>query len=108
MVFYIIVAGQPTPILQGKCKSGFVSRGTSCYKFVKTPGQTWQNAASTCITEGGVLVSVNSVFENSYIESQMGPDVDYWIGLSRNKVNVFNMSYVFSRYEICFLKKIES
>ncbi|CAG2193307.1 CD206 [Mytilus edulis] len=79
------VAGQPTPILQGKCKSGFVSRGTSCYKFVKTPGQTWQNAASTCITEGGVLVSVNSVFENSYIESQMGPDVDYWIGLSRNK-----------------------
>ncbi|CAG2209120.1 CD206 [Mytilus edulis] len=79
------VARQPTPILQGKCKSGFVSRGTSCYKFVKTPGQTWQNAASTCITEGGVLVSVNSVFENSYIESQMGPDVDYWIGLSRNK-----------------------
>ena len=65
-----------------------MSRGTSCYKFVKLPVQTWSFAEKLCQGDGGVLTSINSGFENAYIESQMGSNVDFWIGLQYNKVHV--------------------
>ncbi|XP_063422180.1 macrophage mannose receptor 1-like isoform X2 [Mytilus trossulus] len=73
--------GQATPSPQKNCRAGYVSHGTSCYKFVKTPVQSWQLAENFCQGDGGVLASINSNYENSFIESQMGPNFDYWIGL---------------------------
>jgi hypothetical protein len=45
-------------------------------------------AENFCQGDGGVLASINSIYENSFIESQMGPNFDYWIGLQYNKVNM--------------------
>ena len=88
-VFLFTVNGLPTPPPNAMCsRPGYVSRGTSCYKFVKLPVQTWSFAEKLCQGDGGVLSSINSVFENAYIESQMGSNVDFWIGLQYNKVHV--------------------
>lgn len=83
---YFIGQGKQTPSPQGNCKPGYVSHGTSCYKFVKTPGQNWQMANNLCQGDGGTLVIVNSNAENYFVESQMGPNFDYWIGLQYNMV----------------------
>ena len=83
------VPAQQTPSPKGSCaRAGYVSHGTSCYKFVKTPVQSWQMAENFCQGDGGVLASINNIYENSFIESQMGPNFDYWIGLQYNKVNM--------------------
>lgn len=92
---FFTAVGQATLSPQKNCRAGYVSHGTSCYKFVKTPVQSWQLAENLCQGDGGVLASINSNYENSFIESQMGPNFDYWIGLQFDQVLLIFQFYLF-------------
>ena len=86
-LFWLVQDLPDTATVRDSCtKAEYTQRGTSCYKFIGSPPQSWQNASSICQADGAVLVSINDVYENAFIESNMGPDFDYWIGLSYNRV----------------------
>ncbi|XP_021354593.1 macrophage mannose receptor 1-like isoform X2 [Mizuhopecten yessoensis] len=70
----------PIPSTQGTCLNGYTSYGTSCYKVVTSPA-SWSSANMACGNDGGSLVNVNDIYEDSYVYSIVG-NAPYWIGLS--------------------------
>ncbi|XP_063422181.1 macrophage mannose receptor 1-like [Mytilus trossulus] len=89
---YTICEGKKVPGLpdtgtpKGSCsKPEYTFRGTSCYKFIGSPAANWQDAETKCQADGAVLVTINDLYENAFVEANMGPNVDYWIGFKYNR-----------------------
>lgn len=89
--YFILVPGLPdTGTPKGSCsKPEYTFRGTSCYKFIGSPAANWKDAETKCQADGAVLVTINDLYENAFVEANMGPNVDYWIGFKYNRVIEF-------------------
>ncbi|XP_037118895.1 C-type mannose receptor 2-like [Syngnathus acus] len=65
--------------------NGWNPHASKCYKKMeKTNG--WLGARHDCLWEGGDLVSISSIYEESFVKKQMG-DKPFWIGLSNLDCN---------------------
>ncbi|KAM9833711.1 secretory phospholipase A2 receptor-like isoform 1-T1 [Syngnathus typhle] len=66
-------------------KNGWNPHGSNCYKNMETYNG-WLGARQDCLWEGGDLVSISSISEESFVKKQMG-DRPFWIGLSNLDCN---------------------
>ncbi|XP_077993268.1 macrophage mannose receptor 1-like isoform X2 [Glandiceps talaboti] len=67
------------------CKAGYDMYGDACYK-VSTKEETFDQAKSRCITDGGNLTSVIDTFDQAYIKTllyEIGTPL--WIGMTLDK-----------------------
>ncbi|XP_051266208.1 macrophage mannose receptor 1 [Dicentrarchus labrax] len=75
----------PTPpqIEQGFCSSPWIPYNGHCFHLHRTT-QTWSNAQRECRKEGGDLVTVRNVEDQSFMVSQLGyaSNDELWIGLN--------------------------
>ncbi|XP_072544235.1 macrophage mannose receptor 1-like [Salminus brasiliensis] len=85
---YICQRGLPTPtvppvVLTGSCYSPWIPYSGHCYLLSRTK-KTWLEARDACRREGGDLLSVLSVEEQSFTISQLGytKTDELWIGLN--------------------------
>lgn len=56
---------------QGFCSNPWIPYNGNCFHLNRSP-QTWSNAQKECRKEGGDLVSVHNVEEQSFVISQLG------------------------------------
>ncbi|XP_077993429.1 macrophage mannose receptor 1-like isoform X2 [Glandiceps talaboti] len=74
-----------TPSTTTLCKAGYDRYGDACYK-VSTREQTFEQAKSQCISEGGNLASVRDAFDQAYIKTLLYEiETPLWIGMTLNK-----------------------
>uniref|UniRef100_A0A3Q3W748 Uncharacterized protein n=1 Tax=Mola mola TaxID=94237 RepID=A0A3Q3W748_MOLML len=75
----------PTPpqIEQGFCSNPWIPYNGHCFHLNRSP-QTWSNAQKVCRKEGGDLVSIRNVEDQSFVISQLGfaSNDKLWIGLN--------------------------
>ncbi|KAL5011088.1 hypothetical protein ScPMuIL_013393 [Solemya velum] len=62
------------------CVNGYQSYGQSCYKLVTSTSTNWTSAQSNCLQEGGNLVSVNDIYEQSFL-TILTENSYVWLGL---------------------------
>lgn len=60
-----------TSVEQGFCSTPWIPYNGNCFYLNRSP-KTWSNAQKECRKEGGDLVSVHNVEEQSFIISQLG------------------------------------
>ncbi|XP_058500083.1 macrophage mannose receptor 1 [Solea solea] len=74
----------PTTVPQGGCAPEWVAFQGKCYKFVVgNKNQDWLRARTSCINQGGNLVSIANTREQTFLTSQLIKyEEDVWIGLS--------------------------
>uniref|UniRef100_A0A674P6A3 Mannose receptor, C type 1b n=1 Tax=Takifugu rubripes TaxID=31033 RepID=A0A674P6A3_TAKRU len=77
----------PSEIEQGFCSNPWIPYNGHCFYLNRSP-QTWYNAQKECRKEGGDLVSVQNVEEQSFIISQLGfaSTDELWIGFNDIKI----------------------
>ncbi|KAM9323118.1 LOW QUALITY PROTEIN: macrophage mannose receptor 1-like [Pholidichthys leucotaenia] len=78
----------PTPhIEQGFCASPWIPYNGHCFHLHRTV-QTWSGAQRECRKEGGELVSIRNVEDQSFVISQLGyaSNDELWIGLNDRKI----------------------
>ncbi|KAM6977347.1 macrophage mannose receptor 1 [Aplochiton taeniatus] len=77
----------PTTVLKGGCAPDWIGFHGKCYKIVVgSDKNTWQEARSYCIHQGGNLVSILSDKEQAFLTTKMlNYPEDLWIGM--NDVN---------------------
>ncbi|XP_072544729.1 macrophage mannose receptor 1-like [Salminus brasiliensis] len=85
---YICQRGLPTPTVPpvvhtGSCYSPWIPYSGHCYLLSRTK-KTWMEAKDACRREGGDLLSVLSVEEQSFTISQLGykKEDEVWIGFN--------------------------
>uniref|UniRef100_A0A674MUZ2 Mannose receptor, C type 1b n=1 Tax=Takifugu rubripes TaxID=31033 RepID=A0A674MUZ2_TAKRU len=73
--------------VQGFCSNPWIPYNGHCFYLNRSP-QTWYNAQKECRKEGGDLVSVQNVEEQSFIISQLGfaSTDELWIGFNDIKI----------------------
>ncbi|XP_068197546.1 macrophage mannose receptor 1-like isoform X2 [Antennarius striatus] len=80
---------QPPPpqIEQGFCSNPWIPYNGHCFHLHRTL-QTWSDAKTECRKEGGDLVSIRNVEDQSFVISQLGyaSTDELWIGL--NDINI--------------------
>ncbi|XP_047445681.1 macrophage mannose receptor 1-like isoform X2 [Mugil cephalus] len=86
----------PTPpqFEQGSCPSPWIPYNGHCFHLNRNL-QTWLNAQTECRKEGGELVSIRNVEDQSFVISQLGYGAtdELWIGLNdRNMEGLFDWS----------------
>ena len=59
----------------------YIENNGRCYEFIKTPHRTWPDAEHDCNSRGGHLVSIGSMAEQSFLNSQL------WVSLESNTQN---------------------
>ncbi|KAM9786866.1 lymphocyte antigen 75-like [Syngnathus typhle] len=65
--------------------NGWNPHASKCYKKMEK-ANGWLGARHDCLWEGGDLVSISSIYEESFVKKQMG-DKPFWIGLSNLDCN---------------------
>ncbi|XP_034428557.1 macrophage mannose receptor 1 isoform X2 [Hippoglossus hippoglossus] len=85
----------PTTVPKGGCAPGWISFRGKCYKIVTgDDNNTWLNARTYCINQGGNLVSIVNDREQAFLTSQMlRYKENLWIGM--NDVN-WEMHFVWT------------
>uniref|UniRef100_A0A3B4XE69 Mannose receptor, C type 1b n=1 Tax=Seriola lalandi dorsalis TaxID=1841481 RepID=A0A3B4XE69_SERLL len=70
----------------GFCSSPWISYNGHCFHLNRTQ-KTWSEAQRECVLEGGDLVSIRNVEEQSFVISQLGyaSTDELWIGLNDRK-----------------------
>ncbi|XP_072544232.1 macrophage mannose receptor 1-like [Salminus brasiliensis] len=91
---YICQRGLPTPTVPpvvhtGSCYSPWIPYSGHCYLLSRTK-RTWMEAKDACRREGGDLLSVLNVEEQSFTISQLGytKTDELWIGLNDLKTSM--------------------
>uniref|UniRef100_A0A3Q0R9F3 Mannose receptor, C type 1b n=1 Tax=Amphilophus citrinellus TaxID=61819 RepID=A0A3Q0R9F3_AMPCI len=71
----------------GFCSAPWIPYNGHCFYLNRTKTKTWSDAQKACRKEGGDLVSIHNVEEQSFIVSQLGyaPTDELWIGLNYRK-----------------------
>ncbi|XP_069548054.1 macrophage mannose receptor 1-like [Brachyistius frenatus] len=81
------VLAPPTQAVEtGYCPSPWIPYSSHCFHLYRTK-KTWSDAQLACRKEGGELVSIRNVEEQSFIISQLGyaSTDELWIGLNDRK-----------------------
>ncbi|KAM7400356.1 hypothetical protein PAMA_004850 [Pampus argenteus] len=84
----------PPQIEQGFCSSPWIPYNGHCFHLLRTV-QTWTNAQRECRKEGGDLVSIRNLEDQSFVISQLGyaSTDELWIGLNdRSTEGLFEWS----------------
>uniref|UniRef100_A0A8C6L8C7 Mannose receptor, C type 1b n=1 Tax=Nothobranchius furzeri TaxID=105023 RepID=A0A8C6L8C7_NOTFU len=86
----------PTPSLveQGFCSDPYIPYNGHCFHLQRTT-QTWPDAQRECRKDGGDLVTINNVEDQSFVISQLGyaSGDELWIGLNdRRTEGLFDWS----------------
>ncbi|MEQ2248138.1 hypothetical protein ILYODFUR_016179 [Ilyodon furcidens] len=85
---YICKYINTNPAPQCDLASGWRQHGSNCYKFKSEMMKSWSAARHDCLQEGGDLVSITSVQENTFVMGTLSlTHLDFWIGLSTLKCN---------------------
>ncbi|KAM4528248.1 uncharacterized protein PAE49_000185 [Odontesthes bonariensis] len=85
---YICKYSNPNPTPQCDFANGWRSHGSDCYKLKSEIRKSWLAARHDCVQEGGDLVSITSLEENTFVTAAMDQShLDLWIGLSTLKCN---------------------
>ncbi|XP_066536664.1 macrophage mannose receptor 1-like isoform X2 [Hoplias malabaricus] len=91
---YICQRGISTPTVPpavhtGSCTNPWIPYSGHCYLLYRTK-RTWQEAKDTCRHEGGDLLSILSVEEQSFVISQLGYSKtdEVWIGFNDLKTKM--------------------
>ncbi|KAM6919233.1 macrophage mannose receptor 1-like [Xenentodon cancila] len=73
----------PPQIEQGFCPSPWIPYNGHCFHLKRT-SQTWSDARTDCQKEGGDLVSIRNLEDQSFVISQLGygANDELWIGLN--------------------------
>ncbi|KAM7379551.1 hypothetical protein PAMP_005097 [Pampus punctatissimus] len=73
----------PPQIEQGFCSSPWIPYNGHCFHLIRTV-QTWTNAQKECRKEGGDLVNIRNLEDQSFVISQLGyaSTDELWIGLN--------------------------
>ncbi|NWU97743.1 MRC1 protein, partial [Upupa epops] len=92
--FTLVPLGDIGPVA---CPDGWVLYINHCYKIFRTT-KVWQEALNSCLKEGSHLASIHSLEEHSFMVSQLGyilcfyvlePTEKIWIGLNDHKVQMY-------------------
>uniref|UniRef100_A0A665X210 Macrophage mannose receptor 1 n=1 Tax=Echeneis naucrates TaxID=173247 RepID=A0A665X210_ECHNA len=85
----------PTTVSKGGCAPEWVAFEGRCYKFVVgNDKKNWQDARTSCINQGGNLVSIVNEREQAFLTTQtLNYNGDIWIGM--NDVN-WEMHFVWT------------
>ncbi|XP_069548457.1 macrophage mannose receptor 1-like [Brachyistius frenatus] len=77
----------PPQIEQGFCSSPWIPYNSHCFHLHRTL-QTWSDAQRGCRKEGGDLVTIRNVEDQSFLISQLGyaSSDELWIGLNDRQV----------------------
>ncbi|XP_030606959.1 macrophage mannose receptor 1-like isoform X2 [Archocentrus centrarchus] len=84
----------PPQIEEGFCSNPWIPYNGHCFHLQRTP-QTWSGAQRACRAEGGDLVSIRNVEDQSFVISQLGyaSNDELWIGLNdRRTEGLFDWS----------------
>ncbi|KAM9845227.1 macrophage mannose receptor 1b [Aulostomus maculatus] len=83
-------APPPEHFEQGFCASPWIPYNGHCFHLQRT-AKTWNNAKAECRKEGGELVSIRNVEDQSFVISQLGygTNDELWIGLNDRKTEGF-------------------
>ncbi|XP_015231842.1 PREDICTED: macrophage mannose receptor 1-like [Cyprinodon variegatus] len=85
---YICKYINANPAPQCDLANGWRQHGSNCYKFKSETMKSWSAARLDCLQEGGDLVSITSLEENTYMMGTLSSThLDFWIGLSTLKCN---------------------
>ncbi|KAK5617685.1 hypothetical protein CRENBAI_001663 [Crenichthys baileyi] len=85
---YICKYINTNPAPQCDLANGWRQHGSNCYKFKSETMKSWSAARHDCLQEGGDLVSITSVQENTFVMGTLSlTHLDFWIGLSTLKCN---------------------
>ncbi|XP_023194031.1 macrophage mannose receptor 1-like [Xiphophorus maculatus] len=85
---YICKYINANPAPQCDLASGWRQHGSNCYKFKSETMKSWSAARHDCVEEGGDLVSISSLEENTFVMGTLSSThLDFWIGLSTLKCN---------------------
>ncbi|XP_067462381.1 macrophage mannose receptor 1-like [Thunnus thynnus] len=79
--------GTPTEDVEtGFCSSPWIPYNGYCFQLQRTK-KTWSDAQRECVNEGGNLVSIRNLEDQSFVISQLGyaPTDELWIGLNDRK-----------------------
>lgn len=68
---YVMSVLFSTSVEQGFCSDPWIPYNGNCFHLNRTP-QTWSNAQRECRKEGGDLVSIHNVEQQSFVISQLG------------------------------------
>ncbi|XP_038573590.1 macrophage mannose receptor 1-like [Micropterus salmoides] len=73
----------PTEVETGFCSNPWIPYNGHCFHLQRSP-QTWSGAQRECRKEGGDLVSIRNVEDQSFVISQLGyaSTDELWIGLN--------------------------
>uniref|UniRef100_A0A3B5QZT6 C-type lectin domain-containing protein n=1 Tax=Xiphophorus maculatus TaxID=8083 RepID=A0A3B5QZT6_XIPMA len=73
--------------------SGWRQHGSNCYKFKSETMKSWSAARHDCVEEGGDLVSISSLEENTFVMGTLSSThLDFWIGLHNPTVGGYSWS----------------
>ena len=92
----VLIAAPPTaaaPLVGGRCEDDWVAWGGHCYLFPSKKAVPRSKAMKNCKdsdSEGGILTTVHSRAENTFIATQAkaklgGRGASVWIGMKRDK-----------------------
>uniref|UniRef100_A0AAZ1WYV4 Mannose receptor, C type 1b n=1 Tax=Oreochromis aureus TaxID=47969 RepID=A0AAZ1WYV4_OREAU len=80
------------PLASGFCTAPWIPYNGHCFYLYRNETKKWSDAQKTCRKEGGDLVSIRNVEDQSFIISQLGyaSTDELWIGLNdRNRERLF-------------------
>lgn len=58
-----------------------------CYQVIIRP-VTWTEAQNYCVSQGTALASINSLYDQAFLDTILDNDIQAWIGLADLKVNI--------------------